>query len=102
MKRGKKMKTIEIKNVCFEVKKSVQKMNGYSDLNDCYKSCSSAKWHAWNFWKNFVKDLNEINFHGVSSHNCNFFSLCFDFMLDGKKAYCHITPFHNYIEIMQN
>lgn len=96
------MKTIEIKNVCFEVKKSVQKMDGYTDLNDCYKSCSSAKKQAWNSWKNFVKDLNEIHFHGVSSHNCNFFSLCFDFILDGKKAYCHITPFHNYIEIVQN
>ena len=37
------MKTIEINNVCFEVKKSVQKMDGYSDLSNCYKSCSSAK-----------------------------------------------------------
>lgn len=31
------MKTIEIKNVCFEVKKSVQKMDGYTDLNDCFQ-----------------------------------------------------------------
>lgn len=96
------MKTIEIKNVCFEVKKSVQKMDGYSDLNDCYKSCSCTKWRVWNYWNRFVNDLDEINFHGVSSHNCMFFSLCFDFMLDGKKAFCHITPSHNYIEIQQN
>ena len=48
------MKTIEIKNVCFEVKKSVQKMDGYSDMIDCYKSCSCANWLAGNFWKYFV------------------------------------------------
>lgn len=96
------MKTIKIKNEIFEVKKSVQKSGSYMDLNDCYKNCSITKWSVWNYWNRFVNDLDEINFHGVSSHNCMFFSLCFDFMLDGKKAYCHITPYHNYIEIQQN
>ena len=47
-------------------------------LGEVYQSYSDAKYRAWSWWYNYCRELHGDHFC-ITSHNCNFFTISFDF-----------------------
>ena len=65
------------------------------DVSDCYGRPSLTKLAIFNEWSNWF--LNNDGYCGVSSYNCNFFTI-HGYVTDketGKRYYCYITKAHN-------
>lgn len=91
-----------VNGVPFTVEKPLSHIpltRGYNrDLMECYERPSSRKKAIWESWLKWASELPGICQLGVSSYNCNFFSIsgvwCTE---DGKKYVLYITKTRNEI-----
>lgn len=73
-------------------------------LYDCYGSPSDAKCSIYNEWRMTAYDMDVLpGTFGVSSYNCMFFTLEFEFAdpYTGELMHAWITPLHNYVSYCQ-
>lgn len=92
-------KTININGETFEL---VTAHNCYRQLYagrgifDCYDRPSNIKVNIYKNWLEWATDTG-IDSFGVSSYNCNFFTLTgIYYAEDGDSYFIRITPAHNY------
>lgn len=95
------MKTIEIKGVKFELQNKeivlpIVELHPDRTIWDCYNRPSNTKVSIYESWLRYATEVDAYGFT-VSSYNCYFFSLEFQFTHDGIRYHAHITPSHNYL-----
>ena len=93
----KRWETITINGVTFELDTKETVSNPcvfYKSVYDVYGRCSETKKAIWEEWSSWFRDCNS-HMYGVTSHNCNFFTICgvVDW-LDGE-YFLQITARHN-------
>ena len=97
----KRWKNILLNGIPFELDlkyPSHNKKVGYhGDIEEAYERPSSRKIAIYNEWWHWFKQHNGAC--GVSSKNCNFFTIS-GYVEDenGKLYHCYITPAHNYCD----
>lgn len=47
----------------------------YKSVYDVYSRCSRTKEDIWEHWARWFNECNS-HMYGVTSHNCNFFTIC--------------------------
>ena len=95
------MKTIEIKGVTFELQNKeivlpIVERHPHRTIWDCYNRPSDTKVSIYESWLRYATEVDAYGFT-VSSYNCHFFSLEFQFTHDGIRYHARITPCHNYL-----
>lgn len=95
------MKTININGVTFDLQNReivlpIVEYHPHRTIWDCYSRPSERKKAIYGRWLNYANEVNAQGFT-VSSYNCNFFSLEFQFKYDGIVYHAHITYAHNYL-----
>ena len=95
------MKKIEIKGVTFELQDKeivlpIVELYPHRTIWDCYNRPSDTKVSIYESWLRYATEVDAYGFT-VSSYNCNFFSLEFQFKHAGIRYHAHITPCHNYL-----
>ena len=75
----------------------IQDLKGlrFDKLESCYNRPSQAKISIYNSWYNTIANNSDILDFGVSSYNCNIFTINSIIKLQNKKYYLHITPVKN-------
>lgn len=94
MKRWEK---IEINGVTFELDNKEIVTNPvvfYKSVYDVYGRCSDTKKSIWESWASWFRDCNSHMF-GVTSHNCNFFTICGVVTWNNEEYFLTITAGHN-------
>lgn len=93
------MTRITINNEVFELGKPMTALDvpaiSDRDVSDCYTRPSMCKLSIFNEWSNWF--INNEGYCGVSSYNCNFFTIN-GIVTDKetkKRYYCYITYAHN-------
>ena len=98
----KKWTTLNINGVTFEYNTKDTVNNPvifYKSVYDVYGRCSDTKKRIWEDWASYFNNLN-CHMYGVTSHNCNFFSIAARFTwIDENNQpveyYAEITASHN-------
>ena len=93
------MKTLTINGKYFEIGKPITKMDlpscSFKTVDDVYGRPSNRKRVIFQNWFDWF--VVNGGYCGVSSHNCNFFTID-GLVIDNetsKQYYCHITASHN-------
>ena len=94
-------KIINVNGVSFELQKEVITLpivdyHPHRTIWDCYDRPSSKKIAIYEAWLRYADSIDAQGFK-VSSYNCNFFSLKFEFRYEGIKYHAYITYAHNYL-----
>lgn len=98
-------KIIKINGVSFELQNNVIKLPlveryPHRTIWDCYDRPSAKKVAIYEEWLSYANSIDAQGFT-VSSYNCNFFSLTFEFRYEGVKYHANITYAHNYLYIVE-
>lgn len=95
------MKVIKINGVKFELQSKeivlpTVNYHPHRTIWDCYNRPSSTKVSIYESWLRYATEINAYGFT-VSSYNCSFFSLEFQFTHEGIMYHAYITHAHNYL-----
>lgn len=88
-------KGINILNIAYPY--SIGEKECCDDIYKIYKKPSRTKIHWFNFWKSLAFNSYGNTYFSIVSHNCQNFSVVFDFIAEHSKYVAYITKDNVYI-----